>query len=453
MNSAPVQILPIYSGSGYKQNISNMGTAAESNRKFDDVFETAVAETESKPVENVPVDESRKMRSGKEKPEVSSSEPVQRKKTGKDEDYRNDDAAAVKAADSAEKPKNSKSAENEKHRVESGKTADDKSPKINLKAVKKETAAQIVKDGTGVRVSAEAGINEHKPGVEKQKSLIEMVKAFSGSESGKSVLAEKLAAAAAGLKQSGDKTVHEKPSVKIINFDPGKLKNSPENEKSAGAADKKNVDKAEKKQDRFRITDHRKMVSSETEKTAKFSVPNDTAESKNTADHLTKELNHVNASGQSRELSGHSEAKSMKSAVLSQLRESVNNQIVKQAGIVVKGNGTGEIKLVMKPESLGKVRIQLSLNDNHIAGRIIVENNIVREIFESNLENLYKAFGTGGFENGGIEVSVQGQGNDSAGGNRKDGKALNGRAVKAMEEAVPLVTESEWQSNAVNMVV
>ena len=146
-----------------------------------------------------------------------------------------------------------------------------------------------------------------------------------------------------------------------------------------------------------------------------------------------------------------SSPKSFQSAVMSQLREGVNEQIVKQAGIVVKGDGTGEIKLIMKPEQLGKVRIQLSLNDNHIAGRIIVENNIVREIFESNLENLYKAFGSEGFENGGLQVSVQGGNADGSGRRSQSGSGR--RAVQAMEDAVPEVAEPDWHDTAVNMVV
>ena len=145
------------------------------------------------------------------------------------------------------------------------------------------------------------------------------------------------------------------------------------------------------------------------------------------------------------------EPAAQRTALMSSLKETVNSEIVKQAGIMVKGNGSGEIRLVIKPENLGKVRIKLSLNDNHIAGRIIVENNIVREIFESNLTNLYKAFGSEGFEASGLEVTVQG------GGDGKTGKQSHGeagrRAVRAIEDMVPEVADTEWQYNAVNMVV
>jgi flagellar hook-length control protein FliK len=144
-------------------------------------------------------------------------------------------------------------------------------------------------------------------------------------------------------------------------------------------------------------------------------------------------------------------ARSHQSALFSQLKDSVNSQIVKQAGITVKDNGTGEIRLVLKPESLGKVRISLSLTDNHIAGRIIVENNIVREVFESNLENLYKAFGSEGFENGGLEVTVEGEGAGNSGRNKPGG--FKGKAFRVLEDSVPEMVESEWQYNVVNMVV
>lgn len=148
------------------------------------------------------------------------------------------------------------------------------------------------------------------------------------------------------------------------------------------------------------------------------------------------------------------EMKNIQRAVGAQLNETINKEIVKQAGIILKDNGKGEIKLVMKPESLGKVRIHLSLSDNNIAGRIIVDNNIVREIFESNLENLYKAFGSQGFENSGLEVSVQGKGGNSDGNNNKHGnRGTNNRNLQAVQESIAVVSDGEWANNTVNVII
>ena len=73
-------------------------------------------------------------------------------------------------------------------------------------------------------------------------------------------------------------------------------------------------------------------------------------------------------------------------------QEALRNEVVKQSTFVLKDNGGGELRLVLKPESLGRVRINLNMNNNHIAGRIIVENSSVQEMFESNLQNLHEAF-------------------------------------------------------------
>ncbi len=90
--------------------------------------------------------------------------------------------------------------------------------------------------------------------------------------------------------------------------------------------------------------------------------------------------------------------------------ETLRNEIVRHSGIVLRDGGKGEIRLVLKPESLGCVRIRLNLDNNHIEGRIIVENNTVKEMFEANLRNLSSAFQREGFSSTTLEVSVGGEG-------------------------------------------
>ncbi len=203
---------------------------------------------------------------------------------------------------------------------------------------------------------------------------------------------------------------------------------------------------------KIRITDHRKNHDTAKQVSAdknSFTEKIDANEVKTDSAKAVIELNAETAERSTS--SGPSSVKSRAETVLTQLKEGVNAQIVKQAGIVVKENGTGEIKLVMKPESLGKVRIQLSLNDNHIGGRIIVENNTVRQIFESNLENLYKAFGTEGFEAGALEVTVEGDGSSDS--RQSSGKGSGRRIVQMIEDSIPDAGIDSWQDNLVNLVV
>lgn len=132
------------------------------------------------------------------------------------------------------------------------------------------------------------------------------------------------------------------------------------------------------------------------------------------------------------------------------LRESLNSDIVKQAKFVLKDQGAGEIKLILKPESLGRVKIQLNLQENNIAGRIIVENSSVREAFEKNMASLQKALRESGYETEGLEVTVdQGQtsreGFGHEQGNRDGARRLVrlGRAAAALNQSVPTLREGE----------
>ncbi|HUV06407.1 MAG TPA: flagellar hook-length control protein FliK, partial [Spirochaetia bacterium] len=92
-------------------------------------------------------------------------------------------------------------------------------------------------------------------------------------------------------------------------------------------------------------------------------------------------------------------------------QEYLKSEVVRSSSIILRNEGQGELRLILKPESLGNVRIKLSLNNNHIEGRIIVENNSVKEMFESNLQNLNNAFVREGFASSSLQVSV---GNDNS---------------------------------------
>lgn len=51
-----------------------------------------------------------------------------------------------------------------------------------------------------------------------------------------------------------------------------------------------------------------------------------------------------------------------------ELHQNLNNDIVRQASVVLKDGGEGTIKLSLKPESLGNVKIRLEMADNKITG-------------------------------------------------------------------------------------
>ncbi len=135
-------------------------------------------------------------------------------------------------------------------------------------------------------------------------------------------------------------------------------------------------------------------------------------------------------------------------SLLRQLREQLNGQIVKKSGIVVRDNGRGEIRLNLKPDHLGSVRIRISLEDNHIAGKIFVENSNIREVFDQNMQSLQRAFKEHGYESTSLEVSVgDGKQHQKGGAQGRKGDAT-AQAVQSLEDHVPEVG-SQWSNEQI----
>jgi len=70
-----------------------------------------------------------------------------------------------------------------------------------------------------------------------------------------------------------------------------------------------------------------------------------------------------------------------------QFQPDVMRQLVEKAIFGIK-NGRSLIKINLKPESLGHLRIQISTENNQVAVRIITEVPMVKEMIESNLNQL-----------------------------------------------------------------
>jgi len=99
--------------------------------------------------------------------------------------------------------------------------------------------------------------------------------------------------------------------------------------------------------------------------------------------------------------------------VLENLSQEIRNHgaqdIVRQAKVILKDNQMGEIRLQIKPESLGEVRISLSLDNGRLGGNILVENSNVRDIFLNNMDSLVRGFRNEGFQTSGLDVNVRGE--------------------------------------------
>ncbi len=105
-------------------------------------------------------------------------------------------------------------------------------------------------------------------------------------------------------------------------------------------------------------------------------------------------------------------------ALARELRETYNGDIVKQASVVLKDGGDGLLRLSLRPESLGSVKIKLELTDNKIAGRILVETDEALKAFGKELRSLEQAFVDGGFDGASIELALSSGDTGGGAGNR-----------------------------------
>ncbi|MDR2619466.1 MAG: flagellar hook-length control protein FliK [Treponema sp.] len=92
-------------------------------------------------------------------------------------------------------------------------------------------------------------------------------------------------------------------------------------------------------------------------------------------------------------------------ALAQQVHENLGSDIVKQASIIVRDRGEGTIRLSLKPETLGNVKIRLEMTENKITGHIVVESSEAFKAFERELPVLEKQFQESGFSETSLEMS------------------------------------------------
>jgi flagellar hook-length control protein FliK len=95
-----------------------------------------------------------------------------------------------------------------------------------------------------------------------------------------------------------------------------------------------------------------------------------------------------------------------------ELHQSFNNDIVRHASVILRENNEGLIRLALKPESLGNVKIQLELADNKIIGHIVVESEEALRAFEKEVSSLEKAFRDSGFDGASLQMSLASDGGE-----------------------------------------
>ncbi|MDR0586972.1 MAG: flagellar hook-length control protein FliK [Treponema sp.] len=115
-----------------------------------------------------------------------------------------------------------------------------------------------------------------------------------------------------------------------------------------------------------------------------------------------------------------------------QLAGDLSPDIVKQAAIVLKDGGAGTIRLSLKPETLGKVKIHLEMAENKISGHIFVENEEALRAFEKEVHTLEQAFRDSGFADASLDLS----GNGGRGKGDETGPFFSGRFAASSYDSV-----------------
>ena len=120
------------------------------------------------------------------------------------------------------------------------------------------------------------------------------------------------------------------------------------------------------------------------------------------------------------------------------LNGDLGTNIVRQAKVMLKEADQAEIRLIIRPPELGRVRINMHMENGHIAGRILVDNGSVREAVEQNLAALQRAFEDAGLEVGDFEVST-GDSRDEAADDRAASDHRAPRNGEAGLNSLPIV--------------
>jgi hypothetical protein len=99
-------------------------------------------------------------------------------------------------------------------------------------------------------------------------------------------------------------------------------------------------------------------------------------------------------------------ARSFEQTLARELHQNLNGDIVRHASMVLRDNGQGTIRLSLKPESLGNVKIRLEMAENKVTGHIVVESREALRAFEREAQSLEQAFKDSGFDGAAFDMSL-----------------------------------------------
>jgi len=99
-------------------------------------------------------------------------------------------------------------------------------------------------------------------------------------------------------------------------------------------------------------------------------------------------------------------ASAMENMLARELHNNFNGDIVRHASIALRDGGESVIRLALRPDSLGNVKIRLEMTDNKITGIIFVESEEALNAFRKELAALEQAFKDAGFADANLDLSL-----------------------------------------------
>lgn len=136
------------------------------------------------------------------------------------------------------------------------------------------------------------------------------------------------------------------------------------------------------------------------------------------------------------------------------------NQVVKAAKVSVN-SGTQEMKLLLKPEELGWLKVKITMADGKMTAHFGVENEAVKSLLEGNLNQLQQALNGQNLKVAQITIDVNVQSNPESGLHKGDNGKGNSRRNfmnsdaddEALEEALQGIEAQLIELSAVNVMI
>jgi len=139
-----------------------------------------------------------------------------------------------------------------------------------------------------------------------------------------------------------------------------------------------------------------------------------------------------------------------------ELHQNFNGDIVRHASMALRDGGEGTIRIALKPESLGNVKIHLEMTENKITGRIVVESAEALNAFRKEISALEQAFRDSGFANADLNLSLTADG-QSADGREQEADSFTPRMAALRYEGEQDILRKvdvfiEQKSGSINML-